>query len=97
MEKRYDYTISHDNSPEVFRKICDIIARAFPELKMDDVLIDVDGSTIQIFGEEPLEIIVYDDYDVGAVYVKSDLDLSEIAESMRCSTDELQHRALLEV
>ncbi len=39
---------------------------------------DVDGSTIQIYRKDDKEVVVYDDYDVGAVFIKSDVDLSEI-------------------
>lgn len=78
MKKRYDYNIWKENSPEKFQATCELIEKAHPELKKDELLVDVDGSTIQIFGEEPHEVIVYDDYDVGAVFVKSDIDLSDI-------------------
>lgn len=80
MEKKYDYNIAKDNSSESFKKTCAMIEQAYPQLTKDDLLVDVDGSTIQIYGTEPEEIIVYDDYDVGAVYVKSDVDLSDIFE-----------------
>ena len=81
MEKEYDYTIRKNNSPKSFKMACAAIENKYPELKKDDLLVDVDGSTIQIYGEEPKEVIVYDDYDVGAVFVKSDIDLSELFET----------------
>ncbi len=83
MEKKYDYTIHPDNSPERFKRVCQIIEQAYPEMKKAELLVDVDGSTIQIFGEEPNEIIVYDDYGVGALYIKSDIDLTTIIEKAR--------------
>ena len=76
MDKKYDYTVYPENSSETFKKVCELIEKKYPKLLKDDLLIDVDGSTIQIFGVEPKEIIIYDDYDIGAVYVKSDFDLS---------------------
>ena len=57
--------------------MCEMIEKAYPEMKKADLLVDVDGSMVQIYGEEPTEIIVYDDYEVGAVYIKSDIDLSD--------------------
>ena len=39
---------------------------------------DVDGSTIQVFHCNEKEIVVYDDYDVGAVFVLSNVDLSQL-------------------
>ena len=38
-------------------------------------IIDVEGSTIQNFFKEGKEIIVYNDYDIGAVVVKSKVDM----------------------
>ena len=78
MEKEFDYTIYPNNSPEQFKNACTSIESAHPELSKAKLLIDVDGSTIQIYGEGSREIIVYDDYDVGAVYVISDVDLSRV-------------------
>ena len=78
MDKKYDYTIYPENSSAIFKETCELIEKKYPLLSKDELLVDVDGSTIQIFGVEPKEIIVYDDYDIGAVYVKSDIDLSDI-------------------
>lgn len=78
MNKKYDYTIYPENNPTKFKDVCSLIESSHPELSKDDLLVDVDGSTIQIYGSEPNEVIVYDDYVIGAVYVKSDIDLFEI-------------------
>ena len=74
----YDYTIFPDNSPKEFKKACKMIQKALPNATPHDLLIDVDGSTIQTFEYEGQEISVYDDYDVGAVYVISEIDLDNI-------------------
>ena len=74
----FDYTIYPDNSPQVFKNTCENISAAFPNNQKKKLLIDVDGSTIQIFLVNGEEIIVYDDYYVGAVYVKSKIDLTDI-------------------
>ena len=42
------------------------------------LLIDVDGSLIQTYKYNGKDIDVYDDYDVGAVYVKSEIDLDNL-------------------
>ena len=78
MEKEYDYTIYPDNSPEQFKKTCASIESAHPELSKAKLLIDVDGSTVQIYSDDSREIVIYDDYDVGAVYVLSDIDLTQV-------------------
>jgi len=74
----YDYTIFPDNSPKEFKKACKMIQKALPNVTPHDLLIDVDGSTIQTFEYEGQEINVYDDYDVGAVYVISEVNLDNI-------------------
>ena len=77
-EFKYDYTICPDNNPKEFKGVCAIIGRAISDFQKKDLLIDVDGSTIQVFEYDGLIIVVYDDYDEGAVYVKSDIDLKDI-------------------
>ena len=74
----YDYTIFPDNSPKEFKKACKMIQKTLPNATPHDLLIDVDGSTIQTFEYEGQEISVYDDYDVGAVYVISEIDLDNM-------------------
>ena len=76
--KTYDYTIFQDNSSAHFKQACIEIEKAFPKAKKEKLLVDVDGSTIQIFSENGKNIRVYDDYDVGAVFVKSDINLNLI-------------------
>ncbi len=74
----FDYTISPNNSPEEFKKICDKIEKAYPNAHKHKLLIDVDGTTIQTFTEKGKDIDVYDDYDVGAVFIKSEIALEAI-------------------
>ena len=47
-------------------------------LEKKKILIDVDGSLIQIYRIPDGEIVVYNDYEVGAVYADSDIDLSAL-------------------
>jgi hypothetical protein len=77
-EYKYDYTISKENSPIVFKEICEIISSNFSDFKVEELLVDVDGSTIQVYSKGDEQIVVYDDYDIGAVFIKSDIDLTEI-------------------
>lgn len=72
----FDYTIWKDNSPEQFKKACASIERAFPDVDKEKLLVDVDGSTVQVYALDGKEAVVFDDYDVGAVFAKSDFDLS---------------------
>lgn len=74
----FDYTIFPENSTAVYNSTCSRIENAFPQFKKAKELIDVDGSTIQTYTLNDEAIKVFDDYDVGAVYVKSTFDLKEI-------------------
>ena len=76
--KNYDYNIYPDNSPKVFKETCQKIENAFPAFSKKRLLIDVDGSTIQTFIVDGKDIDVFDDYDIGAVFVKSEINLDEL-------------------
>lgn len=80
MNKVYDfnYNIFPDNSPEKFKETLLKIERNYPKARKEKLLIDVDGSTIQIYHICGQKVIVYDDYEVGAVYVCSDVNLENI-------------------
>lgn len=79
----FDYTIWKDNSPQQFKQACALIERQFPGMTKKPLLIDVDGSTIQSYTKDGEEVvIVYDDYDIGAVFALSDFDLSTVMEQM---------------
>lgn len=75
---KYDYTIYPDNSPKKFKETCEKIEKAFPNAYKRKLLVDVDGSTIQTFSENGKDIDIYDDYDIGAVFVKSEINLHSI-------------------
>lgn len=74
----FDYTISTENSPKKFKNACNKIEHLFPDAKKNKILVDVDGSTIQTYTKDEKDIDVFDDYEIGAVFVKSELDLSDI-------------------
>lgn len=74
----YNYNIFPDNSPAHFKEVCRKIEKYFPNAKKSSLLVDVDGTTIQNYIFDNKEIDVYDDYDVGAVFVRSEVDLKEL-------------------
>lgn len=74
----FDYNIYPDNSAEKFKATCEKIESTILGLKKKDLLIDVDGTTIQVYEKDKKKIIVFDDYDIGAVFVKSDIALDDI-------------------
>ena len=74
----FDYNIHPDNNVKEFKNACKKIEQAFPKATKQKLLIDVDGSTIQTYTEKGKDIDVYDDYEVGAVYIKSEIDLKDV-------------------
>lgn len=74
----FDYNIYSDNSPEKFKETCKKIEQVYPNVIKRKLLIDVDGSTIQTYTENGKDIDVYDDYDIGAVFVKSEINLDKL-------------------
>lgn len=74
----YDYTICPNNSQEFFVNTCRKIENYYPDIVKEDLLTDVDGTTIQKYHIGRNEIVVYDDYEVGAVYVHSDINLESV-------------------
>ena len=79
----YNYLISIDNSPKAFIKTCRMIESHFDKLKKEKLLVDVDGSTIQIYTLGKQSINIYDDYDYCSVYIKSDINLDEFLADKR--------------
>lgn len=73
----FDYTIEPDASVEGFCKICRRIEK-MPGVVKEDLLTDVDGSQIQHYRINGKSIEVYNDYYVGAIYVKSEEPIENI-------------------
>ena len=71
----FDYTIYPDNSPERFLDTCQMIETELKQVKKQEILIDVDGSTYQEYTYNAEKITVFDDYEVGAVYIVSSMNL----------------------
>lgn len=74
----FDYNISKENSKVKFKETCDKIESKFPSAFKRKLLVDVDGTTIQTYTLDEKDIDVFNDYDVGAVFVKSEIDLTEL-------------------
>ena len=77
MRRQYQYSVWPDNSVEQFNKACTQIEKNIPIISKRKLVVDVDGSTIQQYtGLNNKEIVIFDDYEIGAVYIDSDIDLS---------------------
>ena len=74
----FTYNIAKDANRKAFNYICNLIESKLEGIENKQLLEDVDGTQIKIFETRLGEIKVYNDYDVGAVYVDSEFDLKEI-------------------
>lgn len=77
MKKKYKYSYNICNQPddELFYKQCAALEKYIPGLTKEILLNDVDGSLIQIYYHEKGEMIVFNDYYIGALYIDSDFDI----------------------
>ena len=71
----FRYVIHTDNSPKIFKETCKRVKEIFPDATEQKLLVDVDGSTIQTFTQEGKDIDVFDDYDIGIVFVQSEIEI----------------------
>ena len=72
----YDYNVSSTNSKAKFQQACELIEKEYPTCIKKEPLIDVDGSMIQTYTINDKDIDVHNDYEIGAVYVKSEIMLN---------------------
>lgn len=74
---KYSYNVEKVADNKSFLRACEEIERQGIEgLQKKRLLVDVDGSLIQIYIVPNGEIKVMNDYEVDAVYIDSDVDLS---------------------
>lgn len=74
----YSYTVAKAASEKEFEKVCRLIESHFKGISKDKILEDVDGSSIQIYHKGKASIKVFNDYEVDAVYVDSEIELNDI-------------------
>lgn len=77
----YSYTTSLTASNAEFKKTCTAIENGVNGIQKGKLLVDVDGSMVQAYSVGGKTIEVFDDYNIDAVYVDSEVDLSGIIES----------------
>lgn len=78
VNKMLSYNIAKNADKKAFERTCTLIEAKVKGIKKDKVLEDVDGTQIQIYNAPGGKIKVYNDYEVDAVYVDSDIDLKNI-------------------
>lgn len=74
----YSYNISKSADKKAFDNICALIEAKVKGFTKEKVLVDVDGTQIQIYNTPDGKITVYNDYEVDAVYIDSDAELNNI-------------------
>lgn len=74
---KYDYNICTVADEEIFRKQCIALEKNIPNLQKEQLLEDVDGSQTQIYTLNSKEVTVHNSYYIGAVYVQSEVELTQ--------------------
>jgi|GEM_PF-1129196 len=84
--KTFDYNICTEADAMVFNNQCKALEMYIPNLRKTKRLIDVDGSIMQRYDLDGNEVAVYNDEQIGAVYVKSSVKLENYFVEDRSST-----------
>lgn len=71
----FEYVICNQASKEIFDKQCEALEKNITNIKKGGLIQDVDSSLLQYYYYDEKRIIVYNDEDIGAVFVKSEIDL----------------------
>ncbi len=74
---KYDYNICTEPDEDIFKKQCAALEKHIPELKKEPLMTDVDNTKIQMYYKDGKKIKVKNDYMVGAVYIKSEIELTQ--------------------
>lgn len=74
----FDYNVYRNANADKFAEACAMIEGGMQDLRKEKLLIDVDGSAIQVYYHDNKEIRVFDDYEVDAVFVESEVNLDKI-------------------
>ncbi len=71
----YEYVICNQADEEIFRKQCAALEKRLPRIQKTQFLHDVDDSKMQGYSLNGKSIEVYNDYNIGEVRIKSQIDL----------------------
>ena len=74
----FTYNISKEASNKEFKSACSAIEAKLKGIEKEKMITDVDGTQIQIYNTKDGKIKVFNDYEVDAVYVDSEVNLSGI-------------------
>lgn len=74
----FSYTIAKNADRKAFARVCNLIESKIKNIEKEELLEDVDGSLIQIYTTPNGKIKIYNDYDVDAVYIDSEINLGYV-------------------
>ena len=74
----FKYNIHKEADNSKYKAACVAIESNIENLNIEKPLVDVDGSMIQIYSSGNKRIKVYNDYEVDAVYIDSDINLDDL-------------------
>lgn len=72
----HDYNICTEADEVIFFKQCLAIEKKIDRLVKYDLITDVDGSLMQEYSLGNKRIVIHNCQDIGAVYIKSEVDLT---------------------
>lgn len=78
----FSYNIAKSYDTSAFVRTCSLVETNLQDYKKERLIKDVDGTTIQIYESNGKKIKVYNDVEVGAVYVDSELNLNSFIKSI---------------
>lgn len=71
------YYLHMENNENEFYKFCKLIEDKFPELKKEELLVDIDNSLVQPYKSKEVNITVINDVEEDIIYARTDIDLSK--------------------
>ena len=74
----FSYNIAKSFSEKAFADACSKIESHVQGFRKEKLLEDFDGTKIQIYNTPDGKIKVYNDFEVDAVYVDSEVNLSDV-------------------
>lgn len=74
----FSYNIAKEADNKAFKNACAAIEEKVNGIEKEELLVDVDGTLIQVYNVPDGKITVFNDYEVDAVYADSDVNLSEV-------------------
>ena len=72
------YQVCTEPDIDIFNKMCAKIEERITDLVKSELLEDVDGSLFQVYENAEHRLVVKNSYDIGAVFIETDMDLEQI-------------------